>query len=144
MYGRSVGEVGQPCIQLTFGLPLAPIWGSGMGLISGPFRRRFRDSFSSSFGASKVSRKVARRYTESQKIPESSKKAYGILADPSPNLESFRCTLLRLFDGCVCGNGIQRIQKNKKRHTENLACCAPAIRRFREETHHKASHAVEH
>ena len=28
-------------------------------------------------------------------IPESSKKAYGILADPYPNLENFRCTLLR-------------------------------------------------
>ena len=41
-----------------------------------------RDSFWSSFGAPKVSRK-------------SSKKAYGILEDPPPNLESFRCTLLR-------------------------------------------------
>ena len=48
-----------------FGLTLAPSWGSGLGLISGPFRSRFRDSFWSSFGAPKVSRKATRRHPES-------------------------------------------------------------------------------
>ena len=68
MDGRSPGEVRQPCRHVTFGLTLAPSWGSGLGLISGPFGRRFRDSFWSSSGAPKVSRKVARRHTESQQI----------------------------------------------------------------------------
>ena len=30
-----------------------------------------------------------------ESVPESNKKAYGILEHPYPNLESFRCTLLR-------------------------------------------------
>ena len=63
MFGRSLGEVDQPCIQTIIGLTLALIWGSGFGLISDPVWRRFPDSFWSSFGASKVSRKVAKRYT---------------------------------------------------------------------------------
>ena len=65
MDGRSLVPLDQPCLHLTFGLPLAPSWGSGFGLISGPFRRRFQDSFWSSFGAPKVSKEVARRHTES-------------------------------------------------------------------------------
>ena len=45
MDGRSPGELCQPCTHTIFGLTLAPVWGSGFGLISGPFRRRFRNSF---------------------------------------------------------------------------------------------------
>ena len=43
--GRCPGELCQPCTHVTFGLTLALFWGSGLELISGPFRRRFRDSF---------------------------------------------------------------------------------------------------
>ena len=82
MDGRSLVPLRQACTHVTFGLTLAPFWGSGLGLISGPFGRRFQDSFWSSLGAPKVSRNGARRQTESQKILR-------------PNLESFRCTLLR-------------------------------------------------
>ena len=45
MDGRSLVPLRQACTHVTFGLTLAPFWGSGLGLISGPFRRRFRDSF---------------------------------------------------------------------------------------------------
>ena len=58
-----LGEVAHPCVQITFGLPLAPSWGSEFGLISAPFWRRFGDSFWGRFGASEVSRKVARSCT---------------------------------------------------------------------------------
>ena len=63
MDGRSLVPLDQPCGHVTFGLPLAPSWGSGLGLISDPFGRRFRDSFCS-YGALKVPRKVARWHTE--------------------------------------------------------------------------------
>ena len=112
MFGRSLGEVDQPCGHITSGLTLAPFRGSGFGLISDPFWRRFGDSCWRSFGASKVSRKVAKRYTlrskkeatrwiqntkESNEEGRNQSRAERNLPRSSPNLESFRCTPLRCF-----------------------------------------------
>ena len=73
--GRSPSEVRQACRHVTFGFTLALSWSTGLGIISGPFGKRFRDSFWSSSGAPKVARKVARRHTESQQIRISTWKA---------------------------------------------------------------------
>ena len=91
MDGRSLAPVCHSCRDITFGLTLALSRRTGFGLISGPFRRRFRDSFWSSSGAPKVSRKVATKHT-----PKHTKKTARLtLREDFPNLESFRCTLLR-------------------------------------------------
>ena len=45
MYGRSLAPVLHSCRDVTFGLTLDLSWRTGLGLISGPFWRRFRDSF---------------------------------------------------------------------------------------------------
>ena len=50
MDGRSLAPWCHSCTQLTFGLTLALSWRTGLGLISGPFRRRFRDSILLQFG----------------------------------------------------------------------------------------------
>ena len=44
--GRFPGEMRKPCLQTIIGVTWATSWGSGFGLISGPFGRRLRDSFS--------------------------------------------------------------------------------------------------
>ena len=51
MDGRSLAPWCHSCTQLTFGLTLALSWRTGLGVISGPFRRRFRDSILLQFGA---------------------------------------------------------------------------------------------
>ena len=48
--GRLVGEMRQPCMQTIIGLSLAPSWGSGFGLISGPFSDSFLVPFGGGFG----------------------------------------------------------------------------------------------
>ena len=50
MDGRSLAPWCHSCTQLTFGLTLALSWRTGLGVISGPFRRRFRDSILLQFG----------------------------------------------------------------------------------------------
>ena len=135
MFGRSLGPGDKPCTQTIIGLPLAPIWGSGLGLISAPFWRRFQDSFWRSFGASEVSQKVAKRYTlrskkeatiwvqntkESNEEGGNQSRAERNLPRFSPNLESFRCTLLRCLGAsallssqrCLRGDGGRRFRRN--------------------------------
>ncbi len=88
------------------------IWGSGFGLISGPFWRRFRTHFWSLLEA--VSGLILELIWSVERIPESTKNAAGIFEDPCPNLESFRCTLLRFH--WTTNQGLTKFHAPKNKH----------------------------